>query len=244
LHDRPPHAKEQIMNALPFDFSGETLHACPSGALYWPDRRLLAVSDLHLGKSERMARRGGPMLPPYEGAETLARLAEDIAATKPQTVVCLGDSFDDSAAADALDVPTLDTLGPLMAGRRWIWIEGNHDPGPVALGGTHLSALTEGPLIFRHIATADGRAEVSGHYHPKARVGLRGRSLSRRCFLVDARRIVMPAYGTYTGGLSCDRPPLSDLMGADARAIVMGTPPVALPMPRTTPQSRQTRTRP
>ncbi len=220
------------MNGLPFPFAGETLTALPSGALHWPARGLLCVSDLHLGKSERMARRGGPMLPPYEARETLSRLDTDIRATDADTVICLGDSFDDLAAMRALEEEARATLTTLMAGRRWIWIEGNHDAGPVDLGGTHLEAHTDGPLTFRHIATAHGQGEVSGHYHPKARLPLRGRSLTRPCFLVDAARLILPAYGTYTGGLYSHAEPLSSLMAPDARALLLAEPPLAAPMPR------------
>ena len=91
------------MNGLSFSLAGADLLALPSGALFWPARGLLCVSDLHLGKSERMARRGGPILPPYEARETLARLARDIDAARPQTVICLGDSFDDLGAMRALE---------------------------------------------------------------------------------------------------------------------------------------------
>ena len=220
------------MNSLPFAFQGETLHALPSGALWWPTRRLLCVSDLHLGKSSRMARRGGPMLPPYETAETLDRLATDLSATNAREVICLGDSFDDLAASREMPPALADRLLSLMEGRRWVWILGNHDPGPAAFGGTPLSDYALDPLVFRHIASPDATGEISGHYHPKARVTLRGRSLSRRCFLVDAARIVMPAYGTYTGGLDCAQPELSTLMGDEARAILLGPAPVSLPMPR------------
>lgn len=220
------------MNGLPFPFAGETLTALPSGALHWPGQRLLCVSDLHLGKSERMARRGGPILPPYEARETLARLDADIRATDPATVVCLGDSFDDLAAMRALEDTARAMLITLMAGRRWIWIEGNHDSGPVDLGGTHLDTHRQGPLTFRHIAAASAGAEISGHYHPKARLALRGRCLTRRCFLLDRARLILPAYGTYTGGLSCDVPPLATLMDPEARAIVLADPPLAIPMPR------------
>ena len=223
-----------------FTFRGEVLHALPSGGLHWPARRMLIVSDLHLGKSERSARRGGAMLPPYEGLETLGRLSDDIARTAARTVICLGDSFDDLAAADAIDTETQDRLVPLMAGRRWIWIEGNHDPGPVALGGTHMAQLSDGPLRFRHVAghVPDGAAqddmagEVSGHFHPKARLTTRRGAVTRRCFLVDENRLILPAYGTYTGGLSCTDPVLACLMGDRARAILLGRPPVAVPMPR------------
>jgi len=220
------------MNALPLPFAGEALSALPSGALHWPAQRLLCVSDLHLGKSERMARRGGPILPPYEARETLARLDADIRATDPATVVCLGDSFDDLAAMRGLEQTARAMLVTLMAGRRWIWIEGNHDAGPVDLGGTHLETHQDGPLTFRHIASAAARAEVSGHYHPKARLALRGRSLTRRCFLLDRTRLILPAYGTYTGGLYCNAPPLAALMGPEAQAIVLADPPLAIPMPR------------
>ena len=220
------------MNALTFPFAGETLSALPSGALFWPARRLLCVSDLHLGKSERMARRGGPILPPYEAQETLTRLAADIDTTDPATVVCLGDSFDDLAAMRALEEAARARLVALMAGRRWIWIEGNHDSGPVELGGSHMASLQDSPLTFRHIATPEGGAEVSGHYHPKARITLRGRGLTRPCFLVDRTRLILPAYGTYTGGLYSSATPLTTLMSPDATAILLAKPPLAVPMPR------------
>ena len=220
------------MNTLPFTFCGAKLAALPSGAVYWLAERLLIVSDLHLGKTERMARRGGPMLPPYEVEETLDRLLSDIAATSPQTVLCLGDSFDDLAAAQATGHTVADRLRPEMAGRRWIWIEGNHVPGPVDIPGDHLADLSIGPLVFRHIATHHENGEVSGHYHPKARVILRVRASTRRCLLADGTRRILPAYGTYTGGLFCHHPDLSELMADDAKAILVGRKPVALPMPR------------
>lgn len=220
------------MTALSFPFQGETLCALPTGALFWPAQGLFCVSDLHLGKSDRMARRGGPLLPPYESIETLDRLAGDIAAMNPATVVCLGDSFDDLTAAETLDAALKDRLISLMAGRRWVWISGNHDPGPIDLGGTHLAEYRQGPLVFRHIAEVPASGEVSGHYHPKARLVMRGRSLSRPCFLFDSDRLILPAFGAYTGGLFCDRPELSTLLAKGAEAILLGTPPIRLPMPR------------
>lgn len=217
------------MNGYDFSLASAALAALPSGALWWPERRLLAVSDLHLGKSERAARRGGALLPPYETEDTLARLDAEIGARRPETVLCLGDSFDDPAAAGALAETHRLWLARLMAGRRWLWIEGNHDPGPLALGGSHLAEHREGPLVFRHVARPGASGEVSGHYHPKARIGA---GLSRPCFLVDAARLILPAFGTFTGGLRCDSPPLAGLMGAGALALLIGPRISALPMPR------------
>jgi DNA ligase-associated metallophosphoesterase len=213
------------MSSHPLTLHGIPLTARASGALWWPGRRTLVVSDLRLGKSERLARRGGPLLPPYDSVETLMRLDAELAALDPATVICLGDSFDDLAAAALPDTETL-WLSRLMAGRRWIWIAGNHDPGPVEIGGSHVADLAMDGLQFRHEARPGAVAEVSGHYHPKARLGGR----SRPCFLADAARIVMPAFGSYTGGLSCTAPALRAIMAEDALAIVTGGTALAVPL--------------
>ncbi len=220
------------MNSLDFTFAGAGLVALFSGGLFWPDQNVLIVSDLHLGKAARMLPVGGAQLPPYEARETLVRLAGDIESTGARHVICLGDSFD----APGLDVelPEADRLhiAALQAGRDWSWIEGNHDPGPVALGGKHLAELQIGPLVLRHIAQPGARGEVSGHYHPKARIVARGRSLTRPCFLLDDARLILPAYGTFTGGLRSDSAVLCELMAADAQAILTGPMPARIPMPR------------
>lgn len=209
-------------------FCGETLHLLPSGALYWPARKALTVSDLHLGKSERLARRGGTLLPPYETQATLEKLDRDLERTQAETVICLGDSFDDLAALDGIGESSRLWLIRLMAGRDWTWITGNHDPGPLDLGGTHRAELKRQPFTFRHIADPAEQAEISGHYHPKARLA----GQARPCFLADAKRLILPAYGAYTGGLRCEDSVLTTLMATDALAILTGSRALAIPMPR------------
>lgn len=223
---------EQRMNGYDFTLAGAQLTALSSGALWWADERLLCVSDLHLGKSERIARRGGTSLPPYDTRDTLTRLAADLTRCNAQIVICLGDSFDDLGAAMALPEEERLWITRLQAGRRWVWIEGNHDPGPVDLGGSHLAELPLAPLTFRHIAQKGASGEVSGHYHPKASVTARGRSISRPAFLYDSDRLILPAYGTYTGGLRSGAEVLRDLMRPEACAILTGKTPIAIPMPR------------
>lgn len=220
------------MKGYDFTIAGARLTALGSGALWWPAQDLLVVSDLHLGKSERIARRGGTPLPPYDTRDTLTRLAADLTRYHARTVVCLGDSFDDIAASQALPEEERQWIFRLQAGRRWIWIEGNHDPGPIEFGGAHLAALPVPPLTFRHIAQSGASGEISGHYHPKAPLALRGRTISRPAFLIDTDRVIMPAYGTYTGGLRAHTPVLSDLMRAEAIAVLTGPTPTAVPMPR------------
>ncbi len=218
------------MNAHAFTLAGCRLVARPTGALWLPDERLLCVSDLHLGKSERMARRGGSLLPPYETVETLDRLEAELDLLAPDTVICLGDSFDDLGAALALPDSLRVRLAGMQAGRRWIWIEGNHDPGPVELGGEHMAQHAVAGVRFRHIAEEVCTAgEISGHYHPKHRLPRSG--TSRPAFVYDGTRLILPAFGTYTGGLRCDTPELRRLFAARAIAVLTGPRALAVPLP-------------
>ena len=206
--------------------AGAAVELRPSGALFWRDRSLLCVGDLHLGRAERIAREGGDLLPPYETIDTLDRLEAEIVRLSPRLVVCLGDSFDDLAAARNLSDDVLIRIGRLAAGRRWVWVAGNHDPGPVELPGTHLAELRLGLLNFRHIALprlAPGAGEVSAHYHPKARLTRRGTRISRRCFLADGCRAILPAFGTYTGGLDACDPAFDALLSPTAMSFMLGT---------------------
>ncbi len=214
------------MNAYHFTLSDVALHALPSGALWAPDTGTLTVSDLHLGKSDRIARRRGIMLPPYETRATLDRLDSLLDVLSPRRVVCLGDSFDDLDAADSLDEVEKLQLTRQQAGRDWIWIEGNHDPGPVDLGGRHLMEWAEGPLTYRHIAKTGSMGEISGHYHPKCSLSRGG---ARPAFLIDAQRVILPAFGAFTGGLRASHPVLQALLSSDATAVLTGKK--ALPVP-------------
>ncbi len=214
------------MNGYEFTFCTMRCMAMPSGALFLPDLDLLCVSDLHLGKSDRIARRSGVMLPPYEVRETLQKLDTDLGITSATTVICLGDSFDDLDAAAGLRDEMRLWLTKLQAGKRWIWIEGNHDPGPIDLGGTHMQDATFGTLSFRHIATS-ASSEVSGHYHPKHRIAGR----SRPAFLYDQERLIMPAYGAYTGGLASHAPVLRKLFQRQPIAIMTGHKAIPVPLP-------------
>ena len=205
------------MTGYEFSLLGVALIATRSGALFAPEDGVVVVSDLHLGKANRIARREGRLTPPYETMETLTRLGDVLTEYRPRTVICLGDSFDDDHAASQFTEDERAFIASLMAGRRWIWIAGNHDPAPTEFGGAHLAELVVGPLVFRHIAEEGAVGEVSGHYHPKVR--MRGR---RPCFLVDEQRVILPAFGVYTGGLLVSDPVFDDLFAPNALALMTG----------------------
>ncbi len=189
----------------------------PCGALWWPEERLLAVADLHLEKGSALARRGA-LLPPYDTAATLARLAATIACRRPRIVVALGDSFHDTGAGERIDDASRDAIAGLQRGCDWIWIAGNHDPRPPAgIAGAWFAELAVGPVVFRHEPDpASPAGEIAGHLHPVAKVSLKGRGLRRRCFAGDGRRLVMPAFGAYAGGLNVLDPAYAGLFAANA----------------------------
>lgn len=195
-----------------------------SGALFWPDRGLLAVADLHFEKGSSIAARGR-LLPPYDTARTLDRLEEAVARLAPRTVVAVGDSFHDRTAADRVGPDEVARIRRLTADRDWIWIAGNHDPDPpTGWGGRTEDTVIVGPLVFRHLS-ADGTAaagEVCGHWHPVAAVATRARRLRCRCFVTDGRRLVLPAFGAYTGGLNVLDPAVDGLFDRGFEAHLLG----------------------
>jgi DNA ligase-associated metallophosphoesterase len=185
------------------EIEGEPALCDASGALYFPRLDLLAVSDLHLEKGAAFARRR-QFIPPYDTATTLARLAAVVAAYDPKIVVSLGDSFHDGVGAALMPDVFRIQLSALLKGRDWFWIAGNHDPdAPEGVGGESVQEIAAGPLVFRHEPSRGAAAgEIAGHLHPGARLVARGRSVRRRCFAGDGRRMIMPAFGAYTGMLN------------------------------------------
>jgi hypothetical protein len=192
--------------------AGVALHADPAGALYWPEHSLLAVADLHLEKGSSFAARG-QLLPPYDTAVTLARLTQLVMRYAPRIVVALGDNFHDDGGPSRMLDGDRAALTALQRGRAWIWITGNHDPEPAGgIGGAFHERFALGGLTFRHLP-GDGLGEICGHLHPSARIAHRGRSVRRRCFAADDMRLVMPAFGAFTGGLNIRDAAFADLFG-------------------------------
>ncbi len=204
-----------------FSFCGHDLVALAQGALYWPARRALIVADLHLEKASWFAR-GGQMLPPYDSLATLADLSALAAATNPAEIWCLGDSFHDVGGCERLPPQACETLADLTARHRWVWITGNHDPVVSELvgGETMIEAEVDG-LVLRHEADpSEIRPELSGHFHPKFRVHRRGRLVSRRCFVMARTKLILPAFGSLTGGLEAHHPEILRAVGSRAEALV------------------------
>jgi len=204
-----------------FSFSGHELMALPQGALFWPARRALMVADLHLEKASWFARLG-QMLPPYDSIATLSDLSAIAASTSAEEIWCLGDSFHDAAGCDRLPPAARSLLTTLTAATRWTWITGNHDPGFADhCGGAIVEEAEVDGLLLRHEADpAEIRPELSGHFHPKLRITHRGRQVSRRCFVATETKLILPAFGSLTGGLDAHHPEIVRAVGTGAQALV------------------------
>ena len=206
---------------VPLSFAGETFNATPGGALHWPAQRALLVADLHLEKASWFARLG-QFLPPYDSHATLSALAAEIERTGATRLYCLGDSFHDRFGCDRLPGNARVLLSALTSRLEWTWIVGNHDPGFADHCGGRIEEEAEiCGIILRHEAVrSELRPEISGHFHPKLRVHLRGRRVSRRCFVASAQKIIMPAFGSLTGGLDAHHPEILGSVGTNAAALV------------------------
>jgi uncharacterized protein len=206
---------------VPFSFAGETFEATAGGALFWPSQKALLVADLHLEKASWFARLG-QFLPPYDSHATLTALAGEVERTAARRLYCLGDSFHDRFGCERLPADARALLTDLTAALDWTWIVGNHDPGFADhCGGRIAEEIEIAGVILRHEAVREEvRPEISGHFHPKLRLRLKGRQVSRRCFVKSATKVIMPAFGSLTGGLDAHHPEIMGSVGGSAAALV------------------------
>ena len=209
------------MTAAPIHLAGHRLMLDPAGALWWPERHLLVVADLHLEKGSACAVRGH-LVPPWDTRATLDRLALLLRRYTPKTVLTLGDSFHDEGAACRLMPADAARLQAMASGCEWIWLLGNHDPlPPDGMPGTSAEWWEADGLVFRHQASGKG-TEICGHHHPKASVATRAQTITRPCFVAGPTRLMLPAFGAFTGGLDIRHPAIAGLFPRGGRAFLLG----------------------
>ena len=203
--------------------AGEDARLRPSGALWLEAERTLVVADLHFEKGSAYAARG-QLLPPYDTGETLRRLDAEIEAVQPARLVFLGDSFHDGGALARISERDVERLGAMARCRTLVWIVGNHDSdGPGDLPGEVADELLIGALVLRHEPQPGPQpGETAGHLHPCARITALGRSVRRRCFLTDGERLILPAFGSYAGGLNVRDAAFSGMFSRAPLAVALG----------------------
>lgn len=196
------------------------LHA--SGTLLWPAQNMLVVSDLHLEKGSHFARRGY-FLPPYDSHETLERLLDVCKATELKKILILGDCFHDAHGYHRLGIKEIELFDKI---RKFdpIWIKGNHDGEYAPEGFIAYDEYTMKSIVFRHQASKNETGfEISGHYHPKVTLIHKGGKIDKDCFIEDGNRLILPAFGAYTGGLDISDNEIQSLFPNSFQTHILGT---------------------
>ncbi len=190
------------------DFSGHRLTLSPEGALYWPAESMLVVSDLCLEKEGPCAMRGR-FLPSSDTRETLERLERAVAMSGASRILFLGDSFLDADGPDRLGLAERDCLEDICGALQAIWVQRNNGGGWVPPRARPCEVFALGGLTFRHEASRHGHGEISGHFHPCVEMPDAGGIAHSRCFIEDGRKMVMPSFGAFTGGLDVREPAIA-----------------------------------
>ncbi|WP_084507530.1 ligase-associated DNA damage response endonuclease PdeM [Geminicoccus roseus] len=211
-----------MLRPAEIELNGQRLLLDPAGVLFWPAERMLVVADLHLEKGAAFARRG-VMLPPHDTLATLERLERVLARLDPLVVVSLGDGFHDRHGAAHLPAVLAARIRAMTAGRHWLWVTGNHDPEPPqGLGGVGIAEIRQAGLLFQHEPDASDIMQVAGHLHPCAKVRLGVRTARLGCFVTDGTRLVLPAFGAFTGGLNILDQTFATMLSSSFQAYVLG----------------------
>lgn len=205
---------------MKIDFGGHEFMFHPSGVLFWPEKSIAIVSDMHLEKGSHFAQKGF-FLPPYDTHETLERLHSVFNALSAQQIVVLGDTFHDAKGFSRLPAEERKSFDKLLHYNP-IWITGNHDGDFVPPGFKAFKSLVLGGLVFNHEAKEGTRLEISGHYHPKIDILHKKSRISRPCFIEDGNKMILPSFGAYTGGLSIENPVIRKHFGAAPRIYALG----------------------
>lgn len=204
------------------------LRLLPEGACFQSDSATLIVADVHLGKSAAFRAKGLPV-PEGDSARDLGRLLELAGKHQAHHLVIAGDLFHSSAGM----TPELEAaIGDFIVrlGIPVTLVAGNHDlkiPNiPVALRSVpYLDLGHDFRVVHDPEHARGGGLHIAGHWHPVVKIpdGKRT-SLRLPCFLLRQNTLVLPAFGSFTGGAVLDASP-DDRVFVALREQVVELPP-------------------
>ena len=184
----------------------------PGRAAVLPATATLLVADLHLGKAATFRSQGIPV-PEGSASKDLARLAMLVAETRARRLLILGDLFHARSGCTAEVFAEFTATRRQFAGTEVLLVAGNHDRSigrlPAGIGiDSVLRTHDEPPFHFVHEPgtplpepNRDEPFTVAGHLHPTIAVrSPGGDSLADRCFVATPGLLVLPAFGSFTGG--------------------------------------------
>ncbi|MDN3723150.1 ligase-associated DNA damage response endonuclease PdeM [Aequorivita sp. SDUM287046] len=175
-----------------------TLH--PSGAIFWKDKEMLLIADVHLGKVAHFRKHGAPV-PANAAFQNLEKLTEISNYFEPKIICFLGDLFHSKLNEEWQDFEKWVEYTKAEV----ILISGNHDIIPQYLYEdlgvkVYDELLLEGFHLTHHPSEIKGTFNFSGHVHPGIRMRGVGRQYLRfACFYKTLNGLILPAFGNFTG---------------------------------------------
>ncbi|MFC7357778.1 ligase-associated DNA damage response endonuclease PdeM [Jejudonia soesokkakensis] len=175
-----------------------TLH--PSGAIFWQDKSMLLIADVHLGKVTHF-RKHGAAIPPHLAFKNLEKLTEVSNHFQPKTVCFLGDLFHSNLNTEWNDFAKwVDYTSSDI-----VLINGNHDIIPKYLFeevgvSIYEEQVIDNFLLTHHPTEHETLFNFCGHIHPGVTLGGVGRqTIKLACFFKSENQLILPAFGTFTG---------------------------------------------
>ncbi|MGB5377301.1 ligase-associated DNA damage response endonuclease PdeM [Muriicola sp.] len=188
------------MNSQRICIAEQHLVLHPSGVVFWEEKEVLLISDVHLGKVTHF-RKYGAAVPQKVILKNFEVLQETLSLFTPKTLCFLGDLFHSNLNQEW----QLFENWVLQTDAKILLVAGNHDIiSPLkyeALGITLVPELIWGPFLFTHYPEErEGLFNLSGHIHPAVRLRGSGRqSLRLPCFFKNKYQLILPAFGAFTG---------------------------------------------
>ena len=202
-------------------FANEEFYAYPNNALYWKRLNIIIIADLHLGKSITFAKQK-QFLPPYDTKETLAKLFECINEFQPSKLIIVGDLLHDMLSLQSFQDIDYQNFNKYTKKTEFIWVKGNHDFDIEIVGFSKVLDYKVDKIIFNHLPIKSTNFQICGHYHPKVKISHRGKSIYKSSFVHNDKLLILPSFGTLTGGLNIDQDPLKVLLGNDIKIFPVG----------------------
>jgi DNA ligase-associated metallophosphoesterase len=174
------------------------LHA--SGAVFWYEKKILLISDVHLGKIAHF-RKHGLAIPENAIPENFKRLDEVVRVFNPEKIIFLGDLFHSKINTEwSLFSYWVSTITAEI-----ILVEGNHDiiakENYIDLNiAIHPELVIDKFLLTHHPEGTERFFNFCGHIHPGIKLKDLGRqSLKLACFFKKETQLILPAFGEFTG---------------------------------------------
>jgi DNA ligase-associated metallophosphoesterase len=182
--------------------SNQTIALFPQGAALLGDGTLI-VADLHLGKATAFQAKG-LAIPEGDSDADLRRLGAICEQVGASRLLINGDLFHSPAGI----TPEIERLLETWMSTLPIPVQlivGNHDRKlsrlPAALNPVHATEAAGFHIVHDPDDAAPGRPAVCAHWHPLARISDGKRtSLRLPCFLLRGPILVLPSFGSFTGG--------------------------------------------